>query len=93
MPGAEALSWLVSHGLVMSDPDQPAHWYRLTRRGSKLQTRTGVEAFRRGSALQPELLSASFAQMVVPLFRRGDYDTAAFQAFKEVEVSVRSTAI
>lgn len=89
---AEALSWLVSQGLVIPDPDQPTHWYRLTRKGSRLPTRTDVEVFRKGAILQAELLPESFAQKVVPLFRRGDYDTAVFQAFKEVEVSVRKTA-
>jgi hypothetical protein len=33
----------------MLDPDQPAGWYRLTRRGAQLKTRVDVEAFRRGN--------------------------------------------
>lgn len=33
-----------------------------------------------------------FAEKVVPLFRRGGHDAAVFQAFREVEVAVRTTA-
>jgi hypothetical protein len=43
---AEALSWLTNQGLVMLDPDQPASWYRPTRRGATLKTRADVAAFR-----------------------------------------------
>jgi hypothetical protein len=53
---AEALSWLTNQGLVMLDPDQPASWYRPTRRGAQLKTRADVEAFRKDdfSRLRPE---------------------------------------
>jgi hypothetical protein len=46
---AEALSWLTNQGLVMPDPDSIASWYRLTRRGAQLKTRTDVEAFRKAN--------------------------------------------
>src|SRR5260221_9345465 len=29
---AEALSWLENQGTIIKEPDQPATWYRLTRR-------------------------------------------------------------
>lgn len=32
------------------------------------------------------------ASGVYPMYLRGDYDTAVFQAFKEVEISVRNAA-
>jgi hypothetical protein len=44
---AEALSWLTNQGLVMLDPDQPASWYRPTRRDAQLKTRADIEAFRK----------------------------------------------
>jgi hypothetical protein len=44
---AEALSWLTNEGLVMLDPDQPASWYRPTRRGAQLKTRADVDTFRK----------------------------------------------
>jgi len=89
---AEALSWLITQGLLVVDPDQPATWYRLTRRASHLRTRVDVEAFRKGRILPDDLVPPLFAQKVVPIFRRGDYDVAVFQAFKEVEVAVRDAA-
>jgi len=88
----EALSWLTTQGLIVIDPDQPAIWYRLTRRAADLRTRADVEAFRKGRILPDDLVPALFAQKVVPLFRRGDYDVAVFQAFKEVEVAVRKAS-
>ncbi len=88
----EALSWLITHGLIVIDPEQPAVWYRITRRAADLCTRSDVEAFRKGRILPDDLLPALFTQKVVPLFRRGDYDVAVFQAFKEVEVAVRKAA-
>jgi hypothetical protein len=89
---AEAMSWLVTQGLIVMDPGQPTPWYRLTRRAAGLRTRVDVEAFRKGRILPDDLVPAVFAQKVVPLFRRGDYDVAVFQAFKEVEVAVRRAA-
>ena len=89
---AEALSWLTTQGLIVSEPDQPASWYRLTRRAAPLHTRADVEAFRKGRILPDDLVPPLFAQKVVPIFRRGDYDVAVFQAFKAVEVAVRKVA-
>jgi hypothetical protein len=86
---AEALSLLESQGLVIADPEQRGNSYLLTRRARDLHTRSDVEAFRKGRILPDDLVPEIFAQKVVPLFRRGDYDTAVFQAFKEVEVTVR----
>ena len=90
---AEAVSWLVSQGLLIQDPRQPSSgWYRLTRRAGKLVTRTDVEAFRKGRILPTELLPTLLVEKVWPLFLRGDHDVAVFQAFKEVEVAVRKAA-
>jgi hypothetical protein len=90
---AEAISWLVTEGLLVPDPGQPSPgFYVPTRRAQSLKTRTDVEVFRKGRILPGELLPMLFAEKVAPLFRRGDHDVAVFQAFKEVEVAVRNTA-
>jgi hypothetical protein len=89
---AEALSWLISQGLLILDPDQPSNWYRPTRRAKTLKTRADVAAFRKGRMLPVELLPPILIAKTWPLFLRGDHDVAVFQAFKEVEVSVRKAA-
>jgi hypothetical protein len=90
---AEAISWLVTQGLLVPDPGQPSPgFYVPTRRAESLKTRTDVDAFRKGRILPSDLLPTLFAEKVVPLFRRGDHDIAVFQAFKEVEVAVRNAA-
>jgi len=90
---AEAMSWLVTQGLLVPDPGQPsAGFYVPTRRAQHLRTRADVEAFRKGRILPGDLMPTLFAEKVVPLFRRGDYDVAVLQAFKEVEIAVRKAA-
>lgn len=91
---AEALSWLLTQGILIVDPEQPSgQFYVLSRRAVTLRARTDVEAFRKGRILPDDLLPALFLEKVVPLFRRGDHDIAVFQAFKEVEVAVRRLPI
>jgi uncharacterized protein (TIGR02391 family) len=89
---AESVGWLVSQGIVMPNPTQSASWYTLTRRGRSLKSRADVAAYRKSRALPVELLESALVSKVHHLFVRGDYDTAAFQAFKEIEVAVRNAA-
>ena len=86
----EALLWLENEGLIAQDPGQRSKdWCFITRRGYKLKNRTGVEAYRKANLLPKELLHPMMVDKVWPLFSRGAYDTAVFQAFKEVEIAVR----
>lgn len=90
---AEAWNWLENFGLIMEDPDQPPDtWYRRTRRGRELQTRTDVEAYAQAAILSRNLLHPIIDQKAYPAFRRGEYDVAVFQAFKAIEVAVREAA-
>jgi uncharacterized protein (TIGR02391 family) len=87
---AEALEWLRYNGLIVRNPGQSAEWFLVTRRGQQLRTRADVEAFAKASTLPIRLLQPRLLQKVRHLFARGDWDVAVVQAFKEVEVSVRS---
>jgi hypothetical protein len=54
---AEALSWLVTQGLLITDPGQPSPgFYVPTRRTQGLRTRADVDAFRKGRFLPDDLL-------------------------------------
>jgi uncharacterized protein (TIGR02391 family) len=54
-----------------------------------LTRRTDVEAFKHANLLPRDLLHADIAAAAYPAFLRGEYDTAVFQAFRDVEVAVR----
>lgn len=86
----EAWVWLEREGLVAPKPRSDRGWYFVTRRGKKIENRQGFENYRRADMLPRRLLHPSIAQKVWATFLRGDYDTAVFQAFKEVEVAVRN---
>jgi len=92
----EAWQWLEREGFVAPSPISLAHeWvggptrYFVTRRGQKINTTEALEAYHKESLLPKRQLHASIARKVWATFLRGDYDTAVFQAFKEVEIAVR----
>lgn len=86
---AEAWQWLINEGLLIVAPDSVGY-YCVTRKGAALKSDTDVEVYRQGNLLPVGLLHPRIAEKVRPMFLRGDYDVAVFQAFKEVEVTVRS---
>ena len=86
----EAWVWLEREGLLAPKPgDTGGNWVFITRRGHKLKRAVDVEAYRKTNLLPKQLLHPVIAHKVWSLFLRGEYDTAVFQAFKEVEVAVR----
>lgn len=88
----EAWSWLEREGLLAPKPGSGEGWVFITRRGRRLANAADFQAFRKSDLLPRQLLHPVIAQKVWSTFLRGDYDTAVFQAFKEVEVAVRSGA-
>jgi uncharacterized protein (TIGR02391 family) len=85
----EAWVWLEREGLIAPKPGTQGEWVFITRRGKRLQSASDLKAYRRADLLPKRLLHPVIAQKVWATFLRGDYDTAVFQAFKEVEVRVR----
>jgi uncharacterized protein (TIGR02391 family) len=86
----EAWGWLQREGFVAPEPGQDG-WFFITRRGKCVSGTADLEAMRKADLLPKKILHPIIAQKVWSLFMRGEYDTAVFQAFKEVEVAVRNT--
>src|ERR1700728_4711572 len=61
----------------------------VTRRGKALANRQGLEAYRHASMFPKSVVHPVIVQKVYPAFLRGEYDTAIFQSFREIEVAVR----
>ena len=93
----EAWQWLEREGFVAPIPTNlPRNYpsysvttYFVTRRGKRIQTSEDLEAYRKANLLPKHQLHPVIAHKVWSLFLKGDYDTAVFQAFKQVEVAVR----
>ena len=85
----EGWGWLEREGLIATDiSDQFGSKIFVTRKGKALQASEDYAAYKNASFF-PSDLDAELMRSVKPLFIRGDYDTAVFRAFKEVEVRVR----
>lgn len=88
----EAWGWLEREGLIAPRPEQNNDWYFVTRRGKQISSVDGLAAYRRSSLLPKQQLHPQIAQKCSVTFLRGEYDTSVFQAFKELEVSLRERA-
>ena len=86
----EAWMWLEREGLIAPAPGQSGEWIFITRRGRKFRETGDAHKFKAASLLPHETLDPQLASKVRPPFLRGDYDSAIFEAFKEVEIRVRT---
>jgi uncharacterized protein (TIGR02391 family) len=89
---AEAWQWLQTEGLIMPAPDQSNDWFCLTRRGHRLKNPADLNAYKKRGLLPTDSLQPVLLEKVRPMFLRGDYDLATFEAFKQVEIRVRGAA-
>lgn len=87
----EGWSWLLQEGLIAPRPGDNNNWHFITRRGKQIKNREGLSAYRNAVILPRSLLHPVIVQASWSAFLRGDYDTAVFQAFKELEVAIRET--
>lgn len=85
----EGWHWLVQEGLIAPRPGDTSGWHFITRRGKKIKNRESLAAYRNSMLLPRKLLHPAVVQACWSAFLRGDYDTAVFQTFKELEVAIR----
>lgn len=85
----EAWAWLQNAGLLVEKASSTGGWFFISRRGRRITSRDDFAAYRKAGLLPKAQLHPLIAGKVYPAFLRGEYDTAVFQAFREVEVAVR----
>lgn len=79
----------LSHGLVAWNPTQSSDAAVLVSRRGEETLKNGLPWLKAVARLDVELLPI-LEQKARPQFLRGDYDTAAFVAMREVEIQVRA---
>lgn len=77
---------------IAPEPRRGRDWVYVTRRGKQLLENSDINIYLKGKLVPEETIDPVLARKIRPLFIRGDYDTAVFQAFKEVEIRVRKAA-
>jgi len=88
----EAWVWLEREGLLAPRPGDNNGWVFVTRRGRQLANPAALKEYRHANLLPKQQLHPVIAQKVWATFLRGDFDTAVFQSFKELEVRTREAA-
>lgn len=86
-----AWRWLERELFIAPQPGD-VDWAFITPRGKEVLESQDFETYQKGYLLPSEGLDPILVRKVKQAFIRGDYDTAIFQAFKEVEVRVRKKA-
>jgi uncharacterized protein (TIGR02391 family) len=91
---AEALAWLEAQGLVVPAEGINGNngWRYLSRRARKFQDEAEFANYAIARRLPKEALHPRISGPVWMSFMRGEFETAAFQAMKAVEVAVREAA-
>lgn len=88
---AEAWAWLEQVGLLVAEPIRDGSFF-ISRRGLEILEAGGLAVFRQANAFPSDLLHPTVKQEAWASFLRGRFDTAVFEAFREVEVAVRAAA-
>ena len=89
----EAWLWLEREIMIAPRPEPGAgRIVYITQRGRELAEQSDIKTYIRSNLIPRGVLDPILANKIQHLFIRGDYDTAVFQSFKEVEIRVREKA-
>jgi uncharacterized protein (TIGR02391 family) len=83
--------YLEREGLIAEMPTK-AGWFFITDKGKTIRSREDHNAYRAATMLPKYLLHPVIANKVEAAFNNAEYDTAVFQALREVEVAVRNAS-
>ena len=87
---SEAWAWLGAQGLIVPAGSQGQYgWWTLSRRARRFESEAEFTNYAVARMLSREMLHQRIADKVWMAFMRGEFDVAAFQAMKAVEVAVR----
>ena len=89
---SEAWAWVEAQGLIVGANRGPLPWRRLSRRARRFEIEAEFARYAVARMLPKDALHARIADKVWLAFMRGEFDVAAFQAMKAVEVIVREAA-
>ena len=89
---SSAWAWLEANGFIARHPEQDNDWYLPTRRGEALRNHQDLRQFMTSERLPEPFLHPELLVNVRPLFFQSRFETAVFEAFKTLEVSIRSAA-
>lgn len=90
---AEAWNWLMSEGLIAPHPEGHQHGHVIvTKLGKQIGTAEGVKEFRKALDLPKDKLHPSIAERCHSDFMRSRFDTAVFEAYKQLEIAIRTAA-
>ena len=89
---AEAWSWLEANGFICRHPEKDYDWFVPTRRAKQVRDRAGVRTLIANAELPEHFLHPEITLHARPLFLEGRLDTAVFEAFKTLEVEIRTAA-
>jgi len=82
--------WLEQQMFIAPKPGVSGDWIFITPKGRAMKSREDIEAYKHANLLPQQLLHPDVAKAAVPPFIRGNYDSAVFEAFKQVEIAVRA---
>lgn len=89
---AEALAWLEAQALIVpaEDPNGQNGHRHLSRRARRFENEAAFIDYQTARLLPKDLLHPAIATTVWLSFMRGAYETAVFEAMREVEIAVRA---
>lgn len=87
-----AWSWLEANGLICRNPETDNEWFVPTARGRQVRDHQALRALISAEQLPEDFVHADILIHARPLFLQSRFDTAVFEAFKALEVAIRTAA-